>query len=104
MSQPNYEWWITRDHLWREGDSTPNRADVSGPYGAHHSMLEIVQAGRKFRMRDDDRILVYEGWMAVFGDDSEVTGFEPLDDFGMPDAGCTIIEYLEPTTLRWEPL
>ena len=39
-------------------------------------------------MKDDDGNLYYEG--LIFGD---YMGFEPLDEFGMPNAGCTIIEY-----------
>jgi len=46
----------------------------------------------KFRMKDDDGEVYYHGLC----DDSETEdAFEPLDDFGMPNAGCTSIEYFE---------
>ncbi len=44
-----------------------------------------------FRLLDDDDIVCYEGFWVPLSDDA--TGFEPLDDFGMPDSGCTAIEY-----------
>jgi hypothetical protein len=46
----------------------------------------------KFRMFDDDGELYYEG---MAEQDNESSGFEPLDDFGMPNAGCTEIQYFE---------
>ena len=42
----------------------------------------------KFRMRDDDGVVYFYG--RIFG---EYEGFEPLDDFGMPCAGCVDIQY-----------
>lgn len=39
-----------------------------------------------FRMYDDDKNLYYEGVI-----DDESSGLEPLDDFGTPNAGCTMI-------------
>ena len=44
--------------------------------------------GVTFQMFDDDMNLYYEG--KIVGD---YTGFEPLDDFGIPNAGCTSIWY-----------
>jgi|TARA_R100001530_G_scaffold110783_3_gene78010 hypothetical protein len=38
-------------------------------------------------MFDDDGVLYYAG--LIWGD---YDGFEPLDDFGMPNAGCTEIQ------------
>jgi hypothetical protein len=43
----------------------------------------------KFRLFDDDDILYYEGYSV---DDSS---FDPLDDFGTPNAGATYIKYFE---------
>jgi len=42
----------------------------------------------KFKLFDDDDTLYYMG--IITGD---YDGFEPLDDFGMPNAGCTDIKY-----------
>ena len=39
-------------------------------------------------MKDDDGETYYEG--EIYGD---FTGFEPLDNYGMPNAGCTSIWY-----------
>ena len=30
--------------------------------------------------------------------------FDPLDDYGAPNAGCTSIEWLNPRTREWEIL
>lgn len=43
-----------------------------------------------FRMFDDDKNLYYEG---VINDES--SGLEPLDDFGAPNAGCTMISIFQ---------
>ena len=50
----------------------------------------------KFRMSDDDGEIYYYGYS---DDDSDL---DPLDDFGMPNAGCTTIEYYDCGT--WETL
>ena len=77
-----YIWHVTYDHL---EDKVIN---IVGPYDADEK--ELVKCTRVFRMFDDDGVLYYEG---VMSDDCE--GFEPLDDFGMPNAGCTEIRLLE---------
>lgn len=51
--------------------------------------------GRLFRIYDDDGTLYYEG--VILGDYS---GFEPLDDFGRPNAGAVDIAYGE-LTIAW---
>jgi hypothetical protein len=56
--------------------------------------------GDRWRCYDDDRNLIYEGLMLGFDADS-VSGFEPLDDFGTPDAGCTYIKWRDPDTGDW---
>jgi hypothetical protein len=45
-------------------------------------------AGEEFKMYDDDGIHYYTG--RIIGDYS---GFEPLDDYGMPNAGAVDIRY-----------
>jgi len=40
----------------------------------------------RFRMYDDDDILYYQGQCTE-------EAFDPLDDFGMVNAGCTRIDY-----------
>lgn len=90
----NYAWLITTDHT----DSGEGDAGVMGPKG--HKMTEgyIAAKGKLFRMYDDDNILYYTGFYVGDGD-----GFEPLDDFGMPGAGCTAIKYKQPSG-KWETL
>jgi hypothetical protein len=49
-------------------------------------------------MYDDDGLLYYSG------KSSEYATFDPLDDYGAPNAGCTSIEWLNPKTGEWEIL
>ena len=49
-----------------------------------------------FRMLDDDGEVYYIGYCS---DDSS---FDPLDDFGTPNAGCTEIQYK--VNGKWEAL
>lgn len=76
-----YRWTITRDHL-ADG---PEGSDVgtSGPRNCDDSLN--TNPGR-FVMKDDDGETYYQGM--IYGD---YDGFEPLDEFGEPNAGCTEI-------------
>lgn len=90
-----YGWVIDRDALAEidnEDGLLSSRAGVVGPRGITDEMKQdlYLGMGQRFRMLDDDGILCYEG--RIKGD---YDGFEPLDDFGTPDAGCTGIQYLE---------
>jgi|APSaa5957512576_1039674.scaffolds.fasta_scaffold00033_6 hypothetical protein len=78
-----YAWIITESHL----ESLKDELGTLGPGGAVYSEEEITEFGRKFEMYDDDDILYYTGYIC-----GEYDGFEPLDDFGMPNAGCTSIK------------
>jgi hypothetical protein len=96
-----YAWIITKDHL---ADIPPDRAGTTGPRAAPQSLLEQLKAGEgwRFRMKDDDGEIVYEGRYLSVPDD---WGFGPLDDFGTPDAGCTSIEFFQTgTNGGWKPL
>ena len=75
-----YAWMITRDHL-DNSDAT-----IIGPWDASHTPEDIAKNGTAFRMYDDDGELYYSG--RIVGD---FDGLEPLEDFGMPAAGCTEI-------------
>lgn len=93
---PPYAWVITRD-LWFEGGmripGLKSAVGVAGPRGARLEDVNRLSAGRigkPFRLLDDDREVYYEGRYAGPDDD---TLLAPLDDFGMPGAGCTIIQY-----------
>ncbi len=95
------EWTITRDHI-ADPDAQPgtnaNAVGIVGPRTAKrtHEQIKADPSGKKFLMRDDDGELYYEG-VLVGGD-----GFEPLDDFGGPNAGATSIEYREGN--KWKQL
>jgi len=83
IEQPGYGWVITADVL----DGPESReVGMLGPRGLKFSKDEIISKGKKFEMFDDDGELYYEGYL-LGG-----TGLEPLDDFGMPNAGCTEIK------------
>ena len=90
-----YAWAITKDHI--ENGVTEG---LTGPANGELDYNAIVTHPhkQKFRMLDDDGELYYEGYL-VGGD-----GFEPLDDFGMPGAGCTTIQYKNKNTGAWEDL
>lgn len=88
-----YGWIITQDAMYEDDPTWYNEHGIKsnegrmGPHGAKFTKEEILK-GKEFKMYDDDMILYYEG--RIIGDYS---GFEPLDDFGMPDSGCTSIWY-----------
>ena len=78
----NYYWKITKDRI----SSADEKSDkgVCGPYGCDENLKTNAS---RFSMYDDDGECYYEGM--IYGD---YDGFEPLDDFGMPNAGCTSIK------------
>lgn len=94
-----YGWLITKDHIGKGDDSCEG---VAGPRGIAPALHEKLKQGEgiPFKMHDDDDELYFEG--RIIGDHD---GFEPLDDFGMPNAGCTMIYYEDtPGSGRWEVL
>jgi hypothetical protein len=84
-----YGWIITKDFISEGGKpgTNSNAVGVMGPKGCKFSKDEICNKGVKFEMYDDDGILYYEGYL-LHG-----SGFEPLDDFGTPNAGAVDIKY-----------
>ena len=83
-------WYISFDKI-DDGDALDN-------WNGAEATLEECRKNctHKFRMLDDDDEIYYIG----YSDDS--SSFEPLDDFGLPNAGATNIQYLE--NGRWESL
>ncbi len=77
MGSP-YRWVITKDHL--DGDNADSRVGTVGPRDARE---EVTSNPTSFSLYDDDDNCYYEGML--YGD---FEGFEPLDDFGTPNAGC----------------
>lgn len=95
----NYYWKITwASALVKEDKGTVGHSDADETLTRKESWHS--QTGNvDFKMYDDDGEHYYSG--VIFG---EYGGFEPLDDFGMPNAGCTWIEYRNKETHEWERL
>lgn len=104
MSGAPYGWIIVKDYT--EDDQELDDSGLTGPrfidpeIGARLTRGE----GRKFRMYDDDGELYYEGRIITNDDGGSEIDFCPLDDFGMPNSGCTRIDYLGSDGKTWETL
>ena len=85
VARPAYGWIIDKDVLGL-GDR-----GAMGPRNIDRDIVKRLKKreGDKFEMFDSDGELVYVG--RIIGEDYE--GFEPLDDFGEPNAGATMIRY-----------
>lgn len=81
-----YHWVITQDLI------TQDDVGVFGPSGATLTAEQIREHPQAvdFQLRDPDGEVYYHG--RYVGPDDE-TLFAPLDDFGMPNAGCVDIGY-----------
>lgn len=82
-------WIIDRDFIAdtnAQPGTNANAVGVAGPRGYAGDGSELAC---QFRIRDDDGEIYYEGRA-----DSET--FDPLEDFGTPNAGATHIEYRQP--------
>lgn len=94
MKYASYGWIIDRDHI-----DAGQCNGLMGPRNISPNTEAMLKADKKcglrFRMYDDDGELYFSGRL-LFGADAEAeVEFSPLDDFGMPGAGCTEIRYLE---------
>ncbi len=79
-----YAWVITFDRI---DNGAAN--GTAGPRNASDALIaRATKHGKLFTMSDDDGQHYYTGY--IIGDYS---GFEPLDDYGTPNAGCTEIRY-----------
>ena len=92
-----YGWIVDKDYI--EETDKP----VFGPSGITEELKNRLLAGEgeEFKMYDCDGELYYSGRLI---EDDDTQGFEPLDDFGMPNAGATDIHYKNKETGNWEPL
>lgn len=104
MSAPVYAWMIDTDY---EGFQDALRTlPIFGPYGMTDEQETLLLAHgedtHEFRLFDDDGNMYYSGWYV--GDPNAEEAFGPLDDFGMPDSGCTRIDFLDKSTGKWEEL
>ena len=89
-------------YAWIIDNEVPN---VTGSRNAPVSLLSRLEKGEgeRFRMLDDDEELVYEGRILFDGEPEGEDEFAPLDSYGMPNAGCTIIQYRNKAG-EWESL
>jgi hypothetical protein len=95
-----YLWVITRDALAEEHLEDRNETGTTGPHNLGiNTMVQRPVKGEHFRMYDDDGILYYEG--IIMG---KYDGFEPLRDFGTPNAGAVRIDYYSPVNDTWTTL
>ncbi len=78
-----YRWKITKDYTAQGMPAEYDDTGVEGPRGLNR---DLVANPAQFYMYDDDGNIYYKG--VIYG---VYTGFEPLDDFGAPLAGCTSI-------------
>lgn len=83
-------WYISIDKI--------DDGDAVGQWNGKEKTLEDAQkvCTHAFRMLDDDGEVYYHGKSSCS------SSFDPLDDFGMPNAGCTDIQYFEDG--RWKSL
>lgn len=90
-------WKITKDNISGE---VGEKSDVGvGSIGIEK--IDESTLTEKFQLKDDDGFIHYEG----ISDDSQTEGaFDPLDNFGQPNTGCTSIYYLDKQSGRYEPL
>lgn len=82
-------WIVTADHVCDGQDIGRH-----GPSAIAPEVLSDLKAGKgkEWRAKDDDGEVYYHG--RYIGPDDERC-LSPLDNFAMPNAGATTIEYLE---------
>ena len=99
-------WVITKDWLADEFSrpGSENAVGISGPEGCPLNARGIASSPevKRFRLYDDDNGLTYSGLMVV-GDEIDAE-LMPLDNYGRPNAGCTIMRVLNVVTGEWEVL
>lgn len=104
VSPSEYGWLITQDKLAEDLELEDNDTGIHGPRGCSKKLHDALLSGKghKFKMYDDDDILYYKG--LFIGDPESEDGFAPLDYFGMPNAGCTRIDYYDPKLKKYVTL
>lgn len=99
-------WVITKDYNPTPGAPSGTNANAHGMRSRGCPNWMLTRPGLlPFRLLDDDANVYYEGVMVPFDEHNDFAdGFEPLDNFGEGNAGCTSLEYLDPKTDCWELL
>lgn len=90
-----YAWVIDYDHLDNKN------VKVLGPRNISAKLEDELEHGKgeQFRLYDDDGELYYSGRIVGFYD-----GFEPLYDYGQPNAGAVRIDYQNKEDNSWSTL
>lgn len=89
LTQGN-NWIITKDFV------DDDKVDAKGC--EIDELVNTLGFTEAFRMYDDDGNLYYQGLA------KPNANFDPLDDFGMPNAGCTDIAYRNKINGKYESL
>lgn len=92
------KWKIHTSWIEEPGGGEPTSVSVQGPRTCPGDELDAAFAWTRFRLYDDDGQLCYEGKMNEYCE----TGFEPLWDYGTPNAGAVRIDVFEHG--KWVPL
>jgi len=104
----SHAWKITADRTQSGLHLDPGESftGVIGPGNAPQHLIKRLSdgEGQKFRLYDADDKLCFEGLFITTGSAEGEEKFSPLDDFGLPDAGCTRIDYFNKLTGRYYSL
>lgn len=105
MSYETYAWIIDTDHTYDPNHDVLDDSGRLGPRNINPDLQAQLKAGKgvAFKMYDDDGELYYSGRIISY-DGEDFEGFEPLDDFGTPNAGAVRIDYQNSLTKKWEML
>lgn len=88
-------WKITEDKIAEPDAKAGTNLNALGV--TNRGFDASVKLPVKFRMLDDDGEVYYKGVMSE-------AEFDPLLNFGMPNAGCTELQYKEPGDKEWRVL
>lgn len=83
----DYCWIITKDHIADTTRPEGTNCNAKGMMGPSDGDPNLKTNPARFSMYDDDKECYYEGML--YGN---YDGFEPLEDFGTPNAGAVHIK------------
>lgn len=95
----DYGWIIDKDYLYDPNSKWDQRDDhgTMGPRNIDPKIAKKLESSPKFGMRfnmsDDDGEKCYSGRLWIRKGESDEYAYQPLGDFGTPNAGCTLIKY-----------
>lgn len=93
----DYCWVITYVNTKAVGEECADEKGIAGPRGATEEQIALAKSHTSgsvsFKMYDDDGVHYYTGRIWHKGGENHCD-FQPLQDFGTPNAGCTEIAYM----------